>query len=77
MGEAKLRASTTSRERESGMTIYPIIPLLGGHGGSLHSIEMRLREIKQFLPDAFEQSDESNNYRIDAALKILAELLKE
>ena len=74
MGEAKLRASTTSRERESGMTIYPIIPLLGGHGGSLHSIEMRLREIKQFLPDAFEQSA---NDRIGAALNILAELLKE
>lgn len=71
---AKSRSFITSQERESGMKLAPILPLLGAYGGSLHAIEMRLREIKPFLPDAFEQSADD---RIDAALKILEELLKE
>jgi len=68
------RSFITSRERESGMKFAPILPLLGAYGGALHAIEIRLREIKPFLQDAFEQSADD---RIDAALKILAELLKE
>jgi hypothetical protein len=70
----KSRSFITSQERESGMKFAPILPLLSAYGGSLHAIEMRLREIKQFLPDATEQSADD---RIDAALKILTELLRE
>ena len=70
----KSRTFMTSHEREVGVKASPILSLLGCYGGSLHAIEMRLREIKQFLPDATEQSADD---RIDAALKILTELLRE
>jgi hypothetical protein len=54
--------------------VGPILPLLGRYGGALHGVEMRLREISLLLPDAMAQS---YDFEIDAALKMLAEIVKE
>ena len=70
----KPRNSQSSHDQASSVRIVPILPLLGRYGGALHAIEMRLREISPFLPDAIAQSADD---RLDAALKVLAEMLKE
>lgn len=61
------------------MEFIPILPILASYDNfydttAIKALELRLREIKTFLPHAIEQSQDS---KLDAALRALAEFLKE